>query len=130
MGKSGQYRPYIFMRSYGSAGATARKGWLAGLGRILVALAVLAGPAWAGSVSAPLGVSATVARSCVIRAVAPGSVEVGCVKGATAAPIRSSADGRAATMSPVGSGAAASRGPVMRESPSADGASVLVTVDF
>ena len=118
------------MGRYGSAVARAGRGHLAGLGGILVALAALAGAAWAGSAHAPMTVSATVVRSCVIRAVAPGSVEIGCVRGAAAAPIRSSADGPAATVVRLSPGAAASRGPVVRESPSADGASVFVSVDF
>ena len=107
-----------------------RKGRLAGLAGSLVALAGLAAPARAGSLSAPLAVSATVVRSCVIRADAPGSVEVGCVKGAMAVPIRSSTVAGTAPMGRNGSEGAASRGPVVREFPSADGASVVVTVDF
>jgi hypothetical protein len=118
------------MGRYGSAIGKAGHGHLAELGGILVAVAAFAGPAWAGSANAPMIVSATVVRSCVIRAVAPGSVEIGCVRGATVAPIRSSADGTAATVDGPGSGAAVSRGPVVRELPSADGASVRVTVDF
>jgi hypothetical protein len=122
------------MGRYGSAITRAGRGhWAelgAELGGILVAGAALAGPAWAGSASAPMGVSATVVRSCVISAVAPGSVEIGCVRGATAAPILSSADGTAATVHRLGMGAAGSRRPVVREFPSADGASVRVTVDF
>ena len=118
------------MGRYGSASARAGRGHLAELGGILVAVAAFAGPAWAGSAHAPMSVSATVVRSCVIRAVAAGSIEIGCVRGATAAPIRSSADGTAATVDRLGSGAAVSRGPVVREFPSADGASVRVTVDF
>lgn len=114
----------------GSARTTARKGRLTGLGGSLAALAALAAPVWAGSASAPLTVSATAVRSCVIRAVAPGSVEAGCANGAGAAPPRSSTDRTAATMDRVGPGAAAARGPVVREFPSGDGASVLVTVDF
>jgi hypothetical protein len=66
----------------------------------------------------------------VIRAVASGSVAVGCVKGAAAAPARSSAGAGQGYMGRVGGGAADSRGPVVREALSVDGASVLVTVDF
>ena len=123
----------VRVASSSGAGLAGARGWtgrLGGLGAILVALVGPASPAWAASAIAPPGVSATVVRSCVIRAVAPGSVEVGCMKGATAAPIRSSADGGAVLRDQARSGAAVSRGPLVREVPSADGASVLVTVDF
>ena len=87
-------------------------------------------PGGAGSASAPLAVSATVVRSCVIRALPSGSVEVGCVKGVAAVPVRSSAGAEQGYTGGVGGGAADSRGPVVREALSVDGASVLVTVDF
>jgi hypothetical protein len=118
------------MGRYGSVGAGTWKGRRTGLAGTLVALVAYAAPGWAASASAPIAVSATVVRSCVIRAARPGLVEVGCVRGATAAPVHSSADVSAARVSQVDAGAATSRGPVVRERPSADGVSVLVTVDF